>query len=163
MRVVLGLIIGVLIGAAAVYFYSSNQGRSTVHSTGQQIETATKSARDTIQEKLHQWNLEPENIREDLAKTGQVIRRKAQEAGRAIADGTADARITGAIKTKLIANKDLSALSISVSTTDGIVTMSGSVNSPDDVSKAMLLALETEGVREVVSTIQVKAKKDEKG
>ena len=55
-----------------------------------------------------------------------------------------------------MADKDLSALSISVNTTSGIVTLSGTVSSPEHISKAMLLAMETEGVREVVSTLQVR-------
>jgi len=84
--------------------------------------------------------------------------REASEAGHAIADATADARITGAIKTKLLASRDLSALNISVNTTTGVVTLSGTVASPEHISKAILLAMETSGVREVVSTLQVKPK-----
>ena len=53
-------------------------------------------------------------------------------------------------------SRELSALSISVNTTAGVVTLSGFVNSTEDISKAMLLALETDGVREVISTLQVK-------
>jgi osmotically-inducible protein OsmY len=158
MRIVLALVVGLLVGAAAVYYYGSNRGRSAVRSTGNQIEEATKSARDNIQDKLKEWNLEPENIREDLARSGQVVRRKAQAAGQALADATADARTTAAIKGKLIASRDLSALSISVNTTDGVVTLSGAVASPDDISKAMVLALDTDGVKEVVSTLQVRTK-----
>src|SRR5437016_1546568 len=150
MRVVVALIIGVVVGAVAVYFYTSNQGKSKVRSTGQQIEHTAKSARDSIQDRLREWNLQPESIKEDLARTGRVVRQKAQAAGQAIADNTADARITAIIKGKLLANKDLSVLSISVNTTDGIVTLSGSVDSPDDIGKAMMLALDTDGVREVI-------------
>ena len=95
-------------------------------------------------------------IKEDLDRTGKVIRRKAREAGQAMADATVDARTTAAIKGKMVANKDLSALSISVNTTGGIVTLSGSVNSTDDISKAMMLAMDTDGVQEVISTLQVK-------
>jgi hyperosmotically inducible protein len=162
MRVVIALIIGLAIGAAAVYFYSSSQGKSNVRSTGEQIESATKSARDSIQDKLREWNLQPESIKEDLSRTGRVVRQKAQAAGQAIADSTADARITGIIKGKLLANKDLSVLSISVNTTDGVVTLSGSVDSPDDISKAMVLALDNDGVREVISTLQVRTQKNGK-
>jgi hyperosmotically inducible periplasmic protein len=102
--------------------------------------------------------LRPEDIKDDLARTGKVIRRKAQEAGQAIADATADARTTAAIKAKFIANRDLSALSISVNSTAGVVTLSGTVNSPEDIGKAILLALETDGVTQVVSTLQVTMK-----
>jgi osmotically-inducible protein OsmY len=34
--------------------------------------------------------------------------------------------------------------------------LSGAVSSAEEVSKAMLVTLETEGVREVISTLQVK-------
>jgi len=163
MRVLLALIIGLVVGAAAVWFYGSSQGRSAVKNTGDQIDSATKSARDAIQDKIKVLDLRPEQIKEDLAQTGRVVRRKAREAGQAISDGTADARITGAIKGKLLANRDLSALSISVNTTAGVVTLSGTANSAEDISKAMLLAMETDGVKEVVSTLQVKPKDAKSG
>jgi len=75
-----------------------------------------------------------------------------------LADTTADARITAAIKAKLLGDHDLSAISISVNTTGGIVTLSGTVPTPAAISKAMLLAMETDGVQEVISTLQVKPK-----
>jgi hyperosmotically inducible periplasmic protein len=158
MKIVFTLLVGVLIGAAAVWVYTTKEGRSQARSTGEQIETAAKSARDTVQDKLKVLDLRSDDIKDELARTGQVIRRKAKEAGQAVADATADARITAAIKGKMIANRDLSALNISVNTTAGIVTLSGTVSSSEDISKAMLVAMETDGVREVVSTLQVKPK-----
>jgi|SRR5438309_2881440 len=156
MKAFIMLIIGVVIGVAAFWFYTTKEGKSAVHSTGEQIENATKSTRDTIQEKIRVLDLRPEQIKEDLARTGQVVRRKARDAGQAIADATADARITAAIKAKLVASSDLSALSISVNTTSGVVTLSGTVPTPEHISKAMLLAMDTDGVTEVISTLQVK-------
>jgi len=156
MKFIYVLLVGILIGAAGVWFYGTRQGKSAIQATGDQIESATKSARDAIQEKLQVLDLKPEQVKEDLARSGQVVRRKAKDAGQAIADATADARITAAIKGKLLANRDLSALSISVNTTGGVVTLSGTVNSLDEISKAMMVAMETEGVTEVVSTLQVK-------
>ena len=84
-----------------------------------------------------------------------MVRRKASEFGEKIADSAADARLTAAIKAKLAVDPDLSALAISVSTTNGIVTLSGKVGSAELVGKAMLVALETEGVRQVISALQV--------
>lgn len=149
---------GILVGAAAIWLYSTKEGQSTLRSTGEQIETATKPARDAIQEQIAGFKLNPQEIKDELAKTGQVVRRKAQEAGKSIADATADARTTASIKTKLLTDKNLSALNISVNTTDGVVTLSGAVPSMDDIGKAMILAMEVEGVREVISTLQVKPK-----
>ena len=155
MRIFLALVIGILIGVSAVWLYS-NRSNPTVQSASDQVEHAVKSASDTIQEKLKVLDLRTNDIKDELARTGQVVRRKTREAGQAISDATADARITAAIKGKVLAHRDLSALSISVNTTGGIVTLSGTVSSMEDISKAMLLAMETDGVHEVISTLQVK-------
>jgi osmotically-inducible protein OsmY len=156
LRVFLALVVGIVIGAAGLWFYSTSQGKARVQNAGAQLQSAAKSAGDAVEEKLRALNLRPQDIKDDLARSGQVVRRKAQEAGHAIADATADARITGTIKAKLVADRSLPGLSISVSTTDGVVTLSGSVPSTEAISKAMLVAMETDGVREVISTLQVK-------
>lgn len=156
MKIFFALLVGIAVGAAVVVLYNTKQGKSTVQTTSDQIESSTKSARDTLQEKLKMLDLRSDDIKEDLARTGQVVRRKAREIGSAIADNTADARITATIKGKFVANRDLSAMSISVNTTSGVVTLSGSVSSPEDIGKAVLLAMETDGVREVISSLQVK-------
>ncbi len=145
-------------GAAAWWYFSTSEGRSAAKSAGNQIHNAATSALDTVQEKLRVLDLRTNDIKDELARTGQIVRRKTREAGQAIADVTADARITGAIKGKLLANRELSAMSISVNTTAGVVTLSGFVSSTEQISKAMLLALETDGVREVISTLQVRPK-----
>ena len=158
MRTFLALVVGIALGAAAVWFYSTYRNDPRLQSAGQKVEDAAKSTRDAAQEKLRVLHLRPEDIKDELARTGRVVRREAIEAGHAIADATADARTTAAIKTKLVASRDLSALNISVNTTAGVVTMSGFVTSSEHISKAILLAMETDGVREVVSTLQVKPK-----
>ena len=88
-----------------------------------------------------------------------VVRDKARKAGSAFVDATADARITAAIKSKLAAESALSVFSIHVETTDGLVTLSGTVNSHDQIGRAVQLALDTDGVVKVVSTLQVKVSK----
>lgn len=158
MKVFFVLVIGILIGAAGVWVYNSREGRARLQTAGNQIGSAARSAKDTIAEKLKSLNLNSNDIKDELARTGRVVRQKAHEAGQAIADATADARTTTAIKAKLLANRDLSAVSISVNTTDGVVTLSGTVLSAEDIGKAVLLAMETDGVREVSSTLQVKPK-----
>ena len=106
-----------------------------------------------IQEKAYE-------IKEGLTKSGRIVREETRELGAAIADSTSDARITAKIKTKLLADRDLSGLKISVDTTEGRVTLAGIVSSHEHIGKAMRLALETEGVHEVASTLQVKLKND---
>ena len=156
MKVFLALIVGIVLGAAGLWYYNTAQGRARVQKTGEQIESAARSARDTVEEKLRVLDLRTNDIKDELAHSGEVIRRSARDAGHAIADATADARITTEIKAKLLGSRELSAFSISVNTTGGIVTLSGTVPSMEAISRAMLLAMEADGVREVISTLQVK-------
>jgi osmotically-inducible protein OsmY len=158
MRAFIALVLGLIIGAAVVWYYLTYQGTPRLQTAQDKVGAAAKSAREAVQDQLRVLDLRSDDIKDELARTGRVVRRKAREAGQAIADATADARITGAIKTKLLTSRDLSALDISVNTTAGVVTLSGHVSSPDNIGKAMLLAMETDGVREVVSTLQVRAK-----
>ena len=158
MKTFLVLVLGIALGGAAVWFYSTYRNDPRWQSAEQKVGTAAKSARDTAQDKLRDLHLRPEDIKDELARAGGIVRREAREAGHALADATADARITGAIKAKLVASRDLSALNVSVNTTAGVVTLSGTVSSSENISKAILLAMETDGVREVVSTLQVKPK-----
>jgi len=155
-RIILALIVGLALGAAIVWYVNTGRNNPQVQSATDQVGNAVRSAGDAIEEKLRVLDLRPQDVKDELGRTGQVVRRKAKEAGQAIADATADARITAAIKGKLVANRDLSALSISVNTTAGVVTLSGTVPSAEAISKAMLLAMETDGVKEVISTLQVK-------
>jgi osmotically-inducible protein OsmY len=113
---------------------------------------------DAIDAELTVWHLRAEDIAEEMARTGKVLRRQARDFGAAVADASSDAAITAKIKAKLAMDRNLSAVSISVNTTDGRVTLAGTVSSHNQVGKAMLIALETDGVREVNSTLQVKSR-----
>ncbi len=158
MRTFLALVLGVAFGAAAVWFYSTYRNDPRMRSAEQKVENAAKTTSDAAQDKLRALHLSSEDIKEELARTGGVVRREASAAGHALADATADARLTTAIKSKLLTSRDLSAFNISVNTTAGVVTLSGFVSSSEHIGKAILLAMETDGVREVLSTLQVKPK-----
>lgn len=158
MKTFLALLVGAAIGIAAVWYFQHNKNNSQFHSAGQEIKNTAESAGDAISDKLKSWHLDRDSITNELAKTGRVIRDKSSQAGQAIKDATADARITAAIKAKLVKDPDLSAWDIHVSTTGGVVTLSGTVSTPDLIGKAMGLALDTDGCRQAVSTLQVKPK-----
>lgn len=156
MKVLFGFILGVAVVVALVWFLrpgnspSLEEVRDRAAADTQRAETAAKN-------KMDELGLTPDNIRDELARTGKVIRRKSEAAGQAIADATADARITAAIKAKMVADPNLSALSISVSTTDGCVTLSGTASSLENIRRAMTLAYDTDGVTQVISTLLVKS------
>ena len=144
----IALLLGITVGGTTAWYFT--RGRENKH---------VRHAQDKLGEKLAAWHLTGDDIKDELAKGNKVVRRQVSEIGSSIADATADARITAAIKAKLVKDPDLSALGISVNTTEGRVTLSGTVFSTQNIGKAMALALDTEGVREVVSTLQVKATK----
>jgi osmotically-inducible protein OsmY len=156
-RMLLGFIAGLAVGAFAVWYYQDGgkqdrwkQGRDSVAGSGDRIRT-------TVEEKVGE--IRTEDFKRELERAGLVVREKLTRAGEAISDATADARVTAAVKGKFLKEPGLSSLSISVDTTDGLVTLSGTARSSEEINKAVRLALDTEGVHKVVSTLQVKPAK----
>jgi len=158
MRFIITLLVGIALGIAAVWYFNHNKNNSQFQTAGQEIKSTAQNAGDALADKLRSWKLNREDITNELARTGKVMREKANTAGKALKDATADGRVTAAIKAKYVKDPDLSAWDIHVSTTDGVVTLSGTVNSPDLIGKAMELALDTDGAQQVISTLQVKPK-----
>ncbi|MDZ7664744.1 MAG: BON domain-containing protein [Desulfotignum sp.] len=142
-----------------VWYFTVGKDNQKVQETEDRVAAQIDETRETVnqilQAKLDAWELRPEDIRQELEEQGEVIRHKARDVGEWVSDQARDAQATAAIKAKLADDPDLSVFSISVSTTDGMVTLSGTVPSPEMLGKAMALALETENVREVVSTLEV--------
>jgi hyperosmotically inducible protein len=159
-----GLVLGIIIGAGVLWFYGHSRSmeereQSARVQAGKALELAqdaAERAKRALPGAIAALELRADDIRKEVAETGRVVRRRARDLGSAVVDTATDARITAAIKAKLAADPDLSALGISVDTTAGRVTLAGSVASPDLIGRAMVAALETEGVREVISTLQVK-------
>ena len=69
---------------------------------------------------------------------------------------TTDAGITGLVKTKLAADTKVSAFEINVDTANGVVTLTGNVDSQEAKDEALKLAKETSGVHNVVDMIAVR-------
>jgi hyperosmotically inducible protein len=99
--------------------------------------------------------LDVDRITEELKQTGRVVRSKASAAARDVADATRDPRTSARIKARLALDPELSALQIGVNTTDGRVTLSGRVDSAEEVARAIELAMQEDEVREVISTLQI--------
>lgn len=154
MKSFLAFLFGIAVGAVAYHFYTEESlptgSEERAPALGDQAREAAGNARDTISSKLEDWNLSPEEIRRDLGETGQVVRSKARSAGERIDD----ARIITVIKAKLVLDRELSALAINVDSKDGQVTLTGTVDSPEHVARAMALVLDTDGV--VHATAQLK-------
>lgn len=155
MRHLLTLIIGILIGIA-IHWYIT-QGHPGLASSPTHTELTATGATNNESVNRVASKFDSESIKAELAQTGKVIREKSEQAGQALSKAADNARITATIKAKLVQDSGLAAFKIDVDTTDHVVTLSGTVSSPDQIARAMQLALETDGVQKVVSTLQIKA------
>lgn len=73
------------------------------------------------------------------------------------ADTAITAKVKGTfIREKLFGDKDVSAMGVSVETTNGIVHLSGTVDNRTQADNAIKLARSVSGVKKVESTIEVK-------
>ena len=159
-NVFLVFVTGVILGAGGHWYLTQPRSQELTAKARENVRESAASVRESaanLGESFKQ-TFDPESIKEELARTGRVIREKTGKAADYVADATANARTTGAIKTKLVADTGLSAFNINVDTSDGVVTLSGTVSSYEEIAKAMKLAMESDGVHKVISILQVNAK-----
>jgi hypothetical protein len=161
-----GLVLGSLLGGGLGWFASKQWQRpSPAHERFQDEATravdATRAALfhsgEALKAKVEVLGLKPDQIKEELARTGRVVRRQSRELADQAADATVDAATTAAVKARLAADAELSVWRISVSTTAGRVTLNGEVDSEEQIARAITLALETAGVTQVTSDLKIKS------
>ena len=66
------------------------------------------------------------------------------------------ARLAAAVKARLSADPALAGREINTASRQGTVTLTGGVAAHEEIARAMQLALSVEGVREVVSELQLR-------
>jgi len=94
-----------------------------------------------------------EKIGDAARATGAAASQAAQDAAPVVAD----AGITAAVKTRLLADPDVAGLRIDVDTKGKVVTLTGTVKTAAQVQEAQKLASETPGVLRVVNNLKVGA------
>ena len=157
-----GLVMGLLIGGLAGWFghgkwtqpSAANQTASTQADRATQAAGAALfHAGEALKAKSQALNLQPERIRDELARTGAVVRRQSMEIGALAADAAAEAVTTAKVKAALAADPDVSVFDIAVTTNAGQVTLEGTVASEEQIAKAVIITMETEGVDRVTSKL----------
>lgn len=151
MRALLRLFVLVCFGLAAIWVAQNVDFSTPRLRTGSDLRGAVRQAEKAIPD------LNVAAIADELKRTGRVVRRRAGQTAETVAEATKDARTTAAIKARLALDPSLSALEVSVDTTDGRVTLAGRAASAADIARAIEIAFEQDGVHEVVSTLQVRA------
>jgi len=147
------LLLGAVLGVIGWRYYQ-RAGNSTV---GQRLDQAADKARAVATEAKQAGPVEggkntSEKIQEELAETGKKLRSEARTVGE-LAD---DARIVAIIKGKYMVDSNLSVLAISVDCRAGEVKLTGSVTAEEYIGRAVNLARQTHGVRNVIPLLVVK-------
>jgi hyperosmotically inducible periplasmic protein len=82
-------------------------------------------------------------------------RQVGDQVGPAVRRAAADAALSATVKAKLIADPEVKATKIDVSTVDGVVTLSGRVETTAEHAAALRVAKGTDGVHRIVDALQV--------
>ncbi len=127
----------------------------------EQLEEAAKKTGAAVNEGADKLKPELQNagaeIKPKLESAGEKIKEAAQKTGDQIkAAEASDSGITGTIKTKYVAEPNLSALKIDVDTHDGVVTLNGVVKDEAAKQRAEQVASSVKGVKSVKNHLTVK-------
>ena len=129
--------------------------KDAVGTAAEKTKDAAIDVKNAVGDKLVEWKLTPADIKTDLQKSGRIVRDKTVAVGEKVGGAIDNARIVTVIKAKYVADSDISALKINVDADNGVVTLNGTVSSADFIGKAIALALDTDGVHQVVSLLKV--------
>jgi osmotically-inducible protein OsmY len=93
-----------------------------------------------------------ERTAENMGQAKSEMKEQSANAG----DKLDDAAITTKVKTALTGEPGLAAAQINVDTADGVVTLSGNVDSPNNVDRAMQVVQAIQGVKSVDNRLTVR-------
>jgi len=110
-----------------------------------------KQSAETAGQKLDRTT---ERAGEKMDQAAADVKQKAERAGEKIDD----AAITAKVKTALVGEPGLKALQINVDTANGVVTLTGAVDTSQNLDRATQVAQSIEGVKSVDNRLNVKAK-----
>jgi len=79
--------------------------------------------------------------------------------GKSAGTNVDDATVTASVKAKLVADKPANLTRVDVDTNQGTVYLNGTVDSPEQRTRAEQLAWQAKGVRQIVNNLQVAQKR----
>ena len=122
-----------------------DRARGAAEEIGQQTREAAERAGRYVKDEAN----------EAAKATGEAARHATSDAADRAQAVVADAATTSAVKTKLLADSEVSGLKIDVDTTGGVVTLNGTVTTRTEANRAVALARETNGVKQVIDKLRV--------
>ena len=122
----------------------SGEAREAAREAGAKTDAAKRDADDKADEAKRKAD--------DKTDAAQ---RKAGDATDRAGDAVGDAALTTKVKTKFLADNDISGLKIDVDSKNGVVTLTGTVPTAAEKNLALKVAKSTEGVKSVVDRLKV--------
>jgi hyperosmotically inducible protein len=98
-----------------------------------------------------------DNAGRSVGQAAAKMQAQTSQAGDKVAVAADDTAITAKVKAAILAEPGLKSLQINVDTKDATVTLTGNVDSDMLRDRAKQIAMSTEGVRNVVDNLSVKA------
>ncbi|MGJ8561984.1 MAG: BON domain-containing protein [Alphaproteobacteria bacterium] len=99
--------------------------------------------------------IEAERIAWSAPNVTQVGNEIVLDGKRGIFQSTKDTVLSGAIRTRLTAEKDVKARNVNIETNNGVVYLLGVARSPEELEKIAYLAATTKGTQEVISYMMI--------
>jgi osmotically-inducible protein OsmY len=148
MKVFLAFFIGAVVALAIVWTVSDQDAKQEVKELGSEIGEGVSDTGHKMKDSIE--GVDTTEVKENIKEAGREVAEMTKEV-------VSDVTITATIKTKFARNPEVSALGIDVDTTDGVVTLSGKVDSLEEMKLAVAIASKVEGVKQVLSTLQFEA------
>ena len=121
--------------------------------------TPTTGIDDPLQQKAREKTADARDAAKDAAAKADektdAAQRKIGDAAERTGEVLTDAAITTAVKSKFLADTSVSGLKIDVDTTNGVVTLRGTVPNAVEKARALELARDTRGVKSVKDQLKV--------
>lgn len=128
----------------AVLVLAGCEQEGPAEKTGEKIDQAAESTKQTIEQTTEKAGQQMEAAKESVTE-------KAETAGTYLDDSV----ITMKVKTAIFNDPSLKASQIEVTTVDGVVKLSGTVDSEQSIDKAVELAKSQENVKSVQTDLTV--------
>jgi osmotically-inducible protein OsmY len=117
--------------------------------------TPTTGVDDAISREAREAKAEGKAAADRAEDKTDAAQRKAGESADRAGDAAGNATLTAAVKTKFLADTDVSGLRIDVDSNNGVVTLTGTVRTAAEKKKAIAIAKDTDGVKSVVDRLKV--------
>jgi hyperosmotically inducible protein len=155
------LLLLIIVGGAALGAYNYSVGRDILSLPGMSAGTITDAVRDTVRDTVRDGVKSAARETRDEVKERAIVARQhaketAREAAQRAEDAVSAAALTSKIKAKMALDDGVTASNINVDTDEGVVTLTGTVESKDEQRRAVRIATETSGVTRVVNRLEVR-------